>query len=752
MELLAPAGNIAALKAAVYGGADAVYLGLDLFNARAKAENFTIENIKEHIDFCHLFGVKVYIAFNTCIKQKELIRLEKYVLTAAQAGADAFIVTDLGALDIFRKSKVPLHASTQMGIHNREGAEMARLLGFTRVVLARECTVEDIREVKKCGLEVEVFVHGALCVCFSGGCLMSSFMSGDSGNRGRCNQPCRLKYSCNGKSGYLLSAADLNMLGRVEELRKAGADSLKIEGRLKTEYYCAEAVSAYRAAIDGKLRGDEDSRLLRAFNRGGFTRGYGVDDSNKLISTKIQNNTGEESGKVKYVGRGYIDVYPSKDISLGDGVKIVRALQEVGGFTVEKADKRGGLLRISCKSEGIKTGDKVYVTFDKSRADELKEVKRYIRTSFRLTAREGEKAVLRACGGGAEAEVYSPAPCPSARTDGTDSAMRVLSKSQGEFCCEVTGIDVENAFLPASVLNNMRREVLSLLREKILNNYNQTRLTRISSYNAAPWEGKRCFDDKEKKGYVIADSIDAIKVVKDMGYNAIYQISDYKSKDLDIIMKNKVFDNNIGNILAIPLILRKQDMSVMRAFLDRHAKKFESFYCENLGAIYLAMEYGVKAIGGVGLNIYNNNCINFLPLTDYVASVELTKDELQDLFLPVVYAYGRVRMMTLTHCPVKLNLGGGCSNCLYNGDLEYNDRFGTYALRRVRVSSCYFSLFNPALTDISSKVKSGAFCGKILLDMVKYPLDDISRTLTRFKEGGAAETGVTCGHLFRGVK
>ena len=161
------------------------------------------------------------------------------------------------------------------------------------MVLARECTVEDIKAVKKAGLEVEVFVHGALCVCFSGGCLMSSFMSGDSGNRGRCNQPCRLKYSCNGKSGYLLSAADLNMLGRIKELRAAGADSLKVEGRLKTDYYCGEVISAYRAAIDGKLKGDENSRLLRAFNRGGFTKGYGVDDTNKLISAKIQNNTGE---------------------------------------------------------------------------------------------------------------------------------------------------------------------------------------------------------------------------------------------------------------------------------------------------------------------------------------------------------------------------------------------------------------------------------------------------------------------------
>ena len=189
MELLAPAGNAASLKAAVYSGADAVYLGMDLFNARAKADNFNSENISQYIDFCHLYGVKVYIAFNTCVKDKEMDMLRLRVRAAADAGADAFIVTDIGAMDIFRASGVPLHASTQMGIHNLEGALMAKELGFKRIVLSRECRIEDIASVKKSGLEIEVFVHGALCVSFSGGCLMSSFMSGDSGNRGRCNQP-----------------------------------------------------------------------------------------------------------------------------------------------------------------------------------------------------------------------------------------------------------------------------------------------------------------------------------------------------------------------------------------------------------------------------------------------------------------------------------------------------------------------------------------------------------------------------------
>ena len=168
----------------------------------------------------------------------------------------------------------------------------------------------------------------------------------------------------------MLSAADLCLLDRVEELRAAGADSLKIEGRLKTAYYCAEVVSSYRAAIDGKLTGREMSRLLRAFNRGGFTRGYGVDDTPRLMSVKIQNNVGELSGVVRAVGRGYIDAELKAEIALGDGVKIVRGGEEVGGFTVEKVQRAGKLLRISCKSGSLREGDLVFVTFDRARAEE----------------------------------------------------------------------------------------------------------------------------------------------------------------------------------------------------------------------------------------------------------------------------------------------------------------------------------------------------------------------------------------------
>ena len=199
-ELLAPAGNLTSLKAAIASGADAVYLGLSAFNARIKADNFTEENIAETVKYCHVFGVKVYITVNISVKNDELSAVESLITACKNADADAFIVTDLAVVDIIKNiaPHIPMHASTQMGICNLAAAKYAESLGFSRVVLAREATLNEIRAIKNnTSLEIEYFVHGALCVAFSGKCLLSSVTNGGSGNRGRCLQPCRLHYTEN---------------------------------------------------------------------------------------------------------------------------------------------------------------------------------------------------------------------------------------------------------------------------------------------------------------------------------------------------------------------------------------------------------------------------------------------------------------------------------------------------------------------------------------------------------------------------
>ncbi len=284
MELLAPAGNAASLHAAVQSGADAVYIGGPKFNARKSADNFTIGDIKKYSDYCHLYGVDVHVAFNTLIKEKELPYIAEYAHELNDAGVDALIIQDLGAAEIIKKAvpDMTLHASTQMTVTSLDGVRYLEDMGFSRVVLARELSKNEIEYIcENAEAEIEVFVHGAICMCYSGQCLMSSIFGGRSGNRGCCAQPCRLPYDLleNGKktdSGCILSPKDMALINELQSLRGIGVSSLKIEGRLKSPEYVSAVVGIYRKYLDNtKPATKEDmTELKNAFSRNGFTDGY----------------------------------------------------------------------------------------------------------------------------------------------------------------------------------------------------------------------------------------------------------------------------------------------------------------------------------------------------------------------------------------------------------------------------------------------------------------------------------------------
>ena len=284
MELLAPAGNAAALHAAVQSGADAVYIGGPKFNARKSADNFTVEDIKTYADYCHIYGVDVHIAFNTLIKEKELPYIAEYAYELNDAGVDALIIQDIGAAEIIRKAvpDMALHASTQMTVTSLEGVKYLEDKGFSRVVLARELSRKEIEYIcKNSKAEIEVFVHGAICMCYSGQCLMSSILGGRSGNRGCCAQPCRLSYDLleNGSkagSGYILSPKDMALINELKALYDIGVSSLKIEGRLKSPEYVSAVVGIYRKYLDNirPVSRDDMQELRNAFSRNGFTDGY----------------------------------------------------------------------------------------------------------------------------------------------------------------------------------------------------------------------------------------------------------------------------------------------------------------------------------------------------------------------------------------------------------------------------------------------------------------------------------------------
>ena len=279
IELLAPAGSMEALKAAVQNGANAVYLGCGSFNARQSAKNFTIQTLSEAVKYCHVRGVQVHLTLNTLVSDREMEDCCELIRQAAAAGVDAFIVQDLGVVELCRQiaPKVPLHGSTQMTIHSLPGVLLCAAWGMSRVVLSRELSREEIRYIcENSPIEIEVFAHGALCMCYSGQCYLSAAIGGRSGNRGRCAQPCRLPYGF-GRSEhkYPLSLKDNCLVHYVKDLEQMGVASLKLEGRMKKPEYVATVTRVYRQALDeGNVSRSMEKALLDAFNRQGFTDGY----------------------------------------------------------------------------------------------------------------------------------------------------------------------------------------------------------------------------------------------------------------------------------------------------------------------------------------------------------------------------------------------------------------------------------------------------------------------------------------------
>ena len=413
IEILAPVGNEEMLRAAVFSGADAVYLGFSGFNARTSANNFDADTLKEAVRFCHARGVAVHVALNTTVYGGELPALEQAIRAVAASGADAVICQDLAVATLIGKiaPQLPRHGSTQMSVHSLQGALELKELGFTRAVLARELSLPEVEHITKhCGIETECFVHGALCMCVSGQCYMSAFLGGRSGNRGSCAGPCRLPFEANtlpeGKPGRLhhLSLKDNSVIDKLDKLQALGVASAKIEGRLRTPEYVAAAVSACLAGREGRAY-DRDL-LKNAFSRSGFTSGY--------LDGKINGTM--------FGVRSEADAELTK--------KTLPALREL--YRRERSR-----VPVKMKLEIEEGGEKLTVT-----------------------DADGNKAFA-----------YGDAEPQPARTDPAESLHRSLAKTGGTpFAVENDDITVEMDggpwFIPGSAVNELRREALDALLKK----------------------------------------------------------------------------------------------------------------------------------------------------------------------------------------------------------------------------------------------------------------------------------------------
>lgn len=730
LEILAPAGNTECADAAIKSGADAIYLGLNAFSARQNAGNFDGTELRALLAKAHFCGVKVYVAMNTLVKDSELDAFEENLLSAWNSGVDAVILQDifLGKSMHARYPEIVLHLSTQAGVCTADGARLAKECGFSRVILARETPLAEIKKIAEI-LETEVFVQGALCTCFSGQCYFSSFAGGNSGNRGRCKQPCRKLYAYdrkgNTEKNYALSLSDLCVGEDMQKLIDAGVVSFKIEGRMRRPEYVAAAVRYYRRILDGKadLEGTL-SDLKRTYNRGNYTKGLAFGQDKRFLSTAIQGHIGEKVGVVKVVnGKFFVE---SKFLpKQGDAFKILREGKEVGGASFSKAEGRGFTLFSKTR---LKNGDGVFITTDTSVNERVLQGERKGAIVLQLSFQVGERAKVK-CG---DVEVCSEQPLDRA-------ASRPLTREELIACFKKTdGLPVDvnfseielsgDIFIPKSGLNALRRAFYQALKKRITGG----RQVLHKQFELPVFAGKN------QKIAVIADDFKGVKA----------DIAIYKPDDFSAELPQNFLDGKFEKYLYLPSFYQEEDLIK----LWQNAKdKIEGIYAENYGQLLFAKECGWKVFAGTGFNLFNGVALQTLLDYDCVAYYAISKEaNMQEASGLVsdkafVLSSGNIKVMDLCYCP----FGKTCSACDKKPVYMLTDENGrVFPVRRYLSAggACRFEVYNCA--DL---IGQGVPCAGKLLDLTLVSdKEGASEADTDEKQKGIYEK-YTSGHLKRGV-
>lgn len=675
-EILAPAGSKENLISAVSAGADAVYLGLTDFSARKTAENFTLDNLKFAVAYAKTFGVKVYVTVNTLIKDCEVDRLLNDINIAYSYGVDAFILQDVFLGEYVKKimPDITLHLSTQAGVCNVYGAKLAKKCGFSRVILARETKVEDIKAIAEI-IETEVFIQGALCTCFSGHCYFSSFIGGNSGNRGLCKQPCRKEYSIerNGeklKEGYLISLSDLSVRKDISYLKSLGVKSFKIEGRLRSKEYVYSAVKYYRELLNGNDDINLYNALKVAFNRGNYTKGLAFGQEKDFISDKIQNNVGLFVGKVKKTYKDEIFVDLNFDLTEGDSFKIIRNGFEVGNATVINVD---GKLKIKFKGN-VFVGDSVHLTkksdlYNLLRVGELKKdivVDVYLKCGEKLKFSCGDVEVE------SDTEVDKALNSPISRQD----VILCLNKTDiYPYNVKTNFISFdENCFVVKSLLNKLRVALYDkLFYGKIFKNAYNIAKYEINYNSVIPFENAN----------TVIVSNDKISLA---GYlDVIYFPYNYSNVSL-LNTDKRVW-------LYLPAYLSGKDLEI----IDKIVDKFYGVYGDGVWALEYAKAKGLRLFAGVGCNVFNKIDVSYLinnEVTNVAVSKELSLNEIKSLNYPVfVLNNGLIEVMDLIYCPFSKN----CKKCDINEEFLLKDKENReFKVKKYIISECRFKVYNNA--------------------------------------------------------
>jgi len=781
MELLSPAGNREALIAAVSCGADAVYLGYTAFGARSFAGNFDAEQLKEAIEYAHERGKKIFVTVNTLIKQCEMDDLADVFELLVRVGADAAIVQDLGAARI-AKTRFPeltLHASTQMTVNNAQGARLLGGKGFSRVVPARECSLEELRRMADTGVEIEAFAHGALCVGVSGQCLFSSIIGGRSGNRGRCAQPCRLPYGLDdGTKGYLLSTRDLMLIDKLPQMRDAGVYSFKLEGRMKRPEYVGVITRAYREALDAaeahvpyRVSDKTVENLRQIFNRGGFTEGYVMNRSNAaLMSWERPNHWGIRVGRITAAKGPLAKVLLEKELNDGDGLQI-RGGQEIDLTYSGKDTARGMEATVRVASGRYKVGDSVYRLTDAKQMEDIRSFtgKEQVQIPLDavLHAMPGSLPVLTLSDrDGHTVSVTGDQPVDTAQQRALDhaGAIKQLCKTGGTpYALEKLTLESENAFMTAGMLNALRRDALEAMR--------QARI-QIAYPEAEREEVPVDMPAQERLLIAASERLEDAGALMSSGADVFY----WEPQEFtpEAIAREMQKNPQAKPVLVLPYVMSTPELDAIHAFVSGHAVCFAGVVANNIGQ--LGLDWFVPVYGGQGLNVYNHECTSFftaLGAKRLTASCELSHKELAELTAGSgnfeIEVYGRTQMMLLNHCPRRTNAGdekqdAACNACAANGGCPavYTDRKGYRfpAKRQKMEHGCVVRLYNSVPTDMARySAKLHDACLSLRVSFTDEPLERQQEIVASFRSvldhGRAlhesAESSTT-GHFARGVE
>lgn len=685
-ELLAPAGNMEALKAAISNGCDAVYLGMQKFGARAYSDNFDIESLKEAVRYAHLREVKIYVTMNTIVFQDEIEDMQRQLRELNEIGVDGVIVQDLAVFDYIVNSFTDMeaHCSTQMGIDDLEGTLLFKELGAKRVVLSREVPIEKVKEIKQAAkIPIEIFVHGALCVSYSGNCLMSGLIGYRSGNRGRCVGSCRKEYELfdktTGKSlgkSYLLSTKDLNTIDYIDELKEI--DSLKIEGRMKEPAYVANVVSQYRAALDGKASASNKDNLKKTFNRT-FTKGYLFhEDPKDLTNIKRPNNFGYEIGKVTGYRSGMYEITLSQRLNQNDIIRIDHDNEDVNLSVVKLYDRDGNLINKADKvcyikiKEKLSSGDVVYKTKDylfyKDLEDNLEKEFRRFRLDLKVYAYPDSKLVIDAEGLGCSYLYESEEILGEAINNPTTREQVVKQLSRLNDTVFTLG-DVEfeeyNAFIPVKMLNNARREIVQGLYD-----------AKISSKERDTQEPEA----KEKIAFAPQKPYITASVTTKEQYDACVSCGIKEVYFDNIIRRNQItYDEREGELLiggygGIYYYRNRNPFVTDYSLNVVNSTSCRQLYRLGAKRVTLSYELNKKQIGELIDAYYKEN--------DGYPALEMI-------------VYGRAPLLFTKYCPLKKM--GQCGICKTKS-YEIKDEYGTFPI--ISHSDCTTTILNGKILNL----------------------------------------------------